>query len=206
MIDFASISNNAVSELKKVKGDSLRFRAPTYIAISSNDTIKSSNLWLNLNDAKIAVVILPYSYIVLTAEDTSAFILFIDEEGYCSDSIDVNGWNLKFDIPKESLYRTYNRYATISKNGHAVTLRTPFGTLDTNDFKKIWKCFRLISTINEDYATLPLIKDLYDNELVIDSLKKENIRKEYERLSTEAYLKANQEFIEKLRQIINITE
>ena len=172
MVDFASIANNAVSELKKVKGDSLRFRPPTYIAIASNDTTRSSNLWMILNEAKIAVVILPYSYLVLTAEDTSAFILFINNEGYCSDSININGWELKFDTPKESSYRTYNRYATISKNGYEITLRTPCGTLDTNDFKKIWKCFRLISTINEDYVALPLIKELYDNELVIESLKK----------------------------------
>ena len=159
-----------------------------------------------LNEAKIAAVILPYSYLVLTSEDTSAFILFIDNEGYCNDSININGWELKFDIPKESSYRTYNRYAKISKNGHEITLRTACGTLDINDFKKIWKYFRLISTINEDYVALPLIKELYDNEVIIGSLKNENIRKEYERFRAETFLKANEELLENFKQIINTTK
>lgn len=206
MVDFADIANNAISELKRVKGDSLRFSAPVYLAILADDTVKSSHLWLILKNAKTAVVMLPYSYVVLTAKDTSAFILFIDDNGNCNDSLEVNGWNLKFDAPKERLYRTYNRDATISKAGHEITLRTPSGTVTTDDFKKIWKYFKLISTINEDYASLQLYQELYDNDITIDSLKKENIRKEYERLHTETHLKANEELIENLKQIINSTK
>ena len=206
MVDFATIANDAIAQLKRVKGNSLRFSAPTYLAILEDDTLISSNLWLILKDAKKAVVVLPYSYVVLTAEDTSAFILFIDEKGHCNDSINLNGWNLKFDAPKEGFYRTYNRYATISKGGYEETLSTPKGDVTTNDFKKIWKYFKLISTINEDYVSLSLIKDLYDNEIKIESLKKENIRKEYERFTTQALLKANQQLIENLEQIINSTK
>lgn len=203
MADFTTIANNAISELKRIKGDSLCFNVPTFLAIMADDTIEYSNLWLILKNAKIAVVILPYSYVVLTAKDSSAFILFIDDRGYCNDSIDINGWMLKFDTPKESLYRTYNRYAIISKAGYEVTLGTIHGTLSPDDFKRIWKYFKLISTINDDYALLPLVKELYDNEIAIDSLKKENIRKEYERFIIETTLKANQELIENLKQIIN---
>lgn len=206
MVDFASIANNAISELKRVKGGPLRFSPPTFIAIKADDTIESSNLWLILKDAKMAVVILPYSYVVLTAEDSSAFVLFIDDKGHCNDSIDVKGWNLKFDIPKESLYRTYHRVATISKDGYEVTLQTPYGTIDPKDFKRIWKYFKLISTIYDDYASLPLYEELYDNDVKIDTLKKENVRHEYELFITEARLKANNELLEKLSQIIKTSK
>lgn len=203
MVDFATIANDAIVELKRVKGNSLRFNAPTYLAILEDDTVISSNLWLILKEAKVAVEILPYSYRVVTAEDASAFILFIDEKGHCNDSIDLNEWNLKFNAPYESLYRTYERHAVISKTGHNVCLKISHGTLTTSDFKRIWKYFKLISTINEDYVSLPLIKELYDNDITIESLKKENIRKEYERFTTEALLKANQQLIENLKQTNN---
>lgn len=203
MVDFVNIANDAIAELKRVKGTSLRFNAPTYLAILEDDTVISSNLWLMLKEAKVVAIILPYSYRVVTAEDTSAFVLFIDEKGHCNDSIDLNGWNLKFNAPYERLYRTYERSAVISKAVHNVSLRISNGTLTTNDFKRIWKYFKLISTINEDYVSLSLIKDLYDNEITIESLKKENIRKEYERFTTEALLKANQQLIDYLKQTNN---
>ncbi len=203
MVDFATIANESIVELKRVKGNSLRFNAPTYLAILEDDTVIFSNLWLILKEAKVAVVILPYSYRVVTAEDASAFILFIDEKGHCNDSIDLNEWNLKFNAPYESLYRTYERHAVISKAGHNVCLKISHGTLTTSDFKRIWKYFKLISTINEGYVSLPLIKELYDNDITIESLKKENICKEYERFTTEALLKANQQLIENLKQTNN---
>lgn len=203
MVDFATIANESIVELKRVKGNSLRFNAPTYLAILEDDTVISSNLWLILKEAKVVVVILPYSYRVVTTEDASAFILFIDEKGHCNDSIDLNEWNLKFNAPYESLYRTYERHAVISEACHNVCLKISHGTLTTSDFKRIWKYFKLISTINEDYVSLPLIKELYDNDITIESLKKENIRKEYERFTTEALLKANQQLIENLKQTNN---
>lgn len=203
MIDFASIANFAISELKRIKGNSLRFNSPSYLAILADDTVESSNLWLILKDAKRAVVILPYSYRVITAEDSSAFILFIDENGRCNDSINLNGWNLKFDAPHERLYRTYKRYATISKEGYEIILETAHSIITLNDFKKIWKYFKLISKINEDYSSLQIFKELYDNEITIELLKEENIRKEYERFTTETLLKANEELIENLKLIIN---
>lgn len=203
MVDYATIANDAITELKRIKGKSLRFNAPTYIAISSDATINSSNLWINLKNANIAVVILPYVYRVLTAEDSSAFILFIDDNGNCNDSIDINGWNLKFDTPKECLYRTYNRSAIISKGGYEITLKTSHGTLTISDFKKIWKYFKLISAINDDYSSLQLYEDLYDKEVIIETLREKNVRKEYERYTTEALLKANENLLEKIKQIIN---
>lgn len=206
MVDFAAIANNAIAELKRAKGSSLRFNAPIYFAINADNSIESSNLWFILSDAKLAVIILPYTYRVLTAEDTSAFIMFIGDNGHCSDSINVNGWNLKFDSPKERFYRTYNRYATISKSGHKITLATPGSSVTLSTFTKIWSYFKLISNKNDDYASLYLYKELYDKDVTIESLKEENIRKEYERLTTESLLKANEALLENLKQIINKTK
>lgn len=206
MVDFAAIANNAISELKRAKGNSLRFNTPIYFAIYSDDSIESSSLWFILNDAKFVVVLLPYSYRVLTAEDTSAFVLFIDDSGHCSDSIYVNGWNLRFDSPKERLYRTYNRYATISKNGHEITLATPGSSVTLSAFTKIWNYFKLISNKKDDYAPLYLYKELYDKDIIIESLKNESVQKEYERLTTESILKANEALLERIKQIINLTK
>ena len=89
MVDFATIANDAIAELKKVKGTSLLFGAPVYLAISADGSVESSNLWLILKNANFAAVILPYNYRVITAEDSSAFILFIDDKGKCTDSIDI---------------------------------------------------------------------------------------------------------------------
>lgn len=206
MVDFAAIANNAIAELKRAKGNSLRFNAPIYLAINADNSIESSNLWFILKDAKLAVIILPYTYRVLTAEDTSAFIMFIGDNGHCSDSINVNGWNLKFDSPKERFYRTHNRYATISKSGHKITLATPGSSVTLSAFTKIWSYFKLISNKNDDYASLYLYKELYDKDIIIESLKNESVRKEYERLTTESILKANEALLERIKQIINLTQ
>ena len=206
MVDFATIANDAIAELKKVKGTSLLFGAPVYLAISADGSVESSNLWLILKNANFAAVILPYDYRVITAEDSSAFILFIDDKGKCTDSIDINGWKLKFDAPIERLYRAYKRYATISKAGYEVILKTPHGIIAPDDFKRIWIYFRRISTINEDFASLPLYQELYDNNITIDSISKENVRKEYERFCAGFILKANEELLENLKQIIKSTK
>ncbi len=206
MVDFAAIANNAIAELKRAKGSSLRFNAPIYLAINADDSIESSNLWFILNDATFAVILYPYTYRVLTAEDTSAFVLFIDDKGHCSDNIYVNGWNIRFDSPKERFYRTYNRYATISKSGHEITLATPGRSLTLSAFTKIWNYFKLISNKNDDYASLYLYKELYDKDIIIESLKNESVRKEYERLIAKSLLKANEALLENLKQIINKTK
>lgn len=206
MVDFAAIANNAIAELKRAKGSSLRFNAPIYLAINAENSIESSNLWFILNDATFAVILCPYTYRVLTAEDTSTFVLFIDDNGHCSDNICVNGWNLRFDSPKERFYRTYNRYATISKSGHEITLATPGSTVTLSAFTKIWSYFNLISNINDDYASLYLYKELYDKDIIIESLKNESVRKEYERLTTESILNANEALLERIKQILNLTQ
>lgn len=203
MPDFALIANDAIIELKNYKNDTLRFSAPTFLSITDEGTIRSSNLLLTLNNADIAAIILPYSYVVLKAEDSSAFILFIDKNGYCSDSITINGWTLKFDSPKETLYRTYHRDAIISKDGQEIALRVSGNKINTNDFKRIWKFFNFISEKGVDFITLQLLEDLYYKEIEIDNLRTDNIRKEYELITINAHLKANQELIENLKQIIN---
>ncbi len=158
---------------------------------------------LTLNNADIAAIILPYSYVVLKAEDSSAFILFIDNNGYCSDSITINGWTLKFDPPKETLYKTYHRDAIISKDGQEIALRISGNKLCVDDFKRIWKFFNFISGERVDFITLQLLENLYYKEIEIDNLRTDNIRKEYELITINAHLKANQELIENLKQIIN---
>lgn len=202
MGNFATTANNAISELKKIKKDSLHFNAPIYFAIWENDTIEYSNLWYILDNASIAAVILPYSYTVITATDSSAFILFIDKNGLCTDSIEIDGWNLRFDTPSESSYRTYHRFATISNGIHEITLQTAHGRLTPNDFKRIWKYFKLISTIKEDYVSLHLIAELYNNDVTIENLNRETIRKEYERYATTALLKANEELLKNIKEIV----
>lgn len=206
MVDFVTIANNAIAEIKRVKRGSLRFSAPVYLAISTHGSVESSSLWLILKNANLAALILPYKYRVITAEDSSAFILFIDNKGNCNDSIDLNGWKLKFDAPIERLYRTYQRSAIISKAGHKVFLKTPHGTITPDDFKRIWNYFRQISTINEDFASLPLYQELYDNNITITSLREDNIRKEYTLFCTEAIVKANEELLENLKHIVKSTK
>ena len=151
----------------------------------------------------MAAIILPYSYVVQTAEDSSAFILFIDKNGYYSDNITINGWTLKFDPPKETLYRTKHRDAIISKDGQEIALRISGNGLNTNDFKRIWKFFNFISEKRVDFITLQLLENLYYKEIEIDNLRRDNIRKEYELITINALLKANHELIENLKQIIN---
>lgn len=74
MVDFVTIANNAIAEIKRVKRGSLRFSAPVYLAISTHGSVESSSLWLILKNANLAALILPYKYRVITAEDSSAFI------------------------------------------------------------------------------------------------------------------------------------
>lgn len=206
MNDVVEIANRAISELKKSKEGHLRFGTPSFLAIAEDDKIETSIFSFNLKEAYIAVVILPYSYRVVTADDSSAFVIFIDSNGYCNDSITINGWTLMFETPKESSYRTYHRYATISKDEIELTLSTPNGSLTPDDFKQIWKYFKLISTNNECHALLPLVEELYDNEVEIKSLKREIICREHELFITQALLKANKELIENIKHLINSTK
>ena len=179
MADIASIANQAITELKRVKTN-LRFRSPLYLAIQNETQIEHSNLWFILKDISLAVIILPYSYIVLTAEDSSAFVLFIEENGNCKDYLVRRGWTLKFDTPKESLYRTYQRQASISNGLYEIILSTPAGDLTIEDFKKIWEYFILISNISDDFSSIFLYKELYDKDIEIRHLKGNIIKNEYE--------------------------
>lgn len=203
MSDFVAIANDAISQIKELKRNRLRFNSPIYLALYNDDHIEKSNLWFILKNADMAVVILPFEYRVITSESSSAYILFIDKNGICNDSISLNGWLLKFDSPKESTYRTYNRYATISKDGHEVTLSTPCEWVGAEEFKRIWEYFKLISTECSDYSSLPLYQNLYDKDVKIEALKADNIRVAYQCLTTSSLLKANEELINTIKQLIN---
>ena len=54
--------------------------------------------------------------------------------------------------------------------------------------------------------TLHLFGELYKHEVTIESLKTENIRKEYERFTSATLLKANQELLENIKLMINSTK
>ena len=54
MVDFVTIANNAIAEIKRVKRGSLRFSAPVYLAISADGSVDSSNLWLILKNTNFA--------------------------------------------------------------------------------------------------------------------------------------------------------
>lgn len=201
-MNYTDIANNAIAEIKRIKGTALLYKAPRYLSINKDGSIETSNLWLNQEDLAVGVAILPFSYRVISARDVSEFILFIDEKGRCNDNIEINGWNIRFDTPYERLYRTYNRVAIISKGAHKIRLQTPIGTVTTHDFQRIWKYFKIITTINDDFTSLHLINDLYSNDITINELKKENVRKEYEKYVAETLLNAHKELLNNISQKI----
>ena len=200
MGNLATIANNFIRELQRIK-IKLNFGAPIYFAIGDEYDVKSSNLWFILENTYMAAVILPYEYIVLTCDSSSAFTFFINENGVCNDSIEINGWRLQFDTPKEGLYRTYSRYATISKGSHCVSLSTN-GTISPEDFKRIWEFFISITKIDDDYALLPLLEEIFRNKITIERLTRENIRIEYERYICQTQLKANEELLKTITELI----
>jgi len=136
-----------------------KFNNPTYIAISDKNVVSESTMPYILEEAEIAIILLPFEYKVLTNTDISQYVVFIDENQLPNDRISQGGWTLKFDEPKTSTYGTYYRKAIIS-NGE-IELILPVKTpICIDDIERIWKIFIKAEGIN-DIKGIELLAELY---------------------------------------------
>lgn len=136
-----------------------KFNNPTYVAISDKNIVSESTMPYILEEAKIAIILLPFVYKVWTNTDISQYVVFIDENQMPNDRISQGGWTLIFDEPKTSTYRTYYRKAIIS-NGE-IELILPVKTpICIDDIERIWKIFTKAEGIN-DIKGIELLAELY---------------------------------------------
>ena len=159
-VDFISLAKQVISDIMSVKEGSISdFYAPTYYAIMSNGEIEDSELPYILRYAEIAVVMLPYSYTMITKDWCSRYIIFIDGRGIPNNKIQHNGWTLKFDTPITDYYKTKVRYAIISNHNFEFILPVE-ENIEPTSFHKVWRLFSRL-TPNTDFYEIKLLTEAY---------------------------------------------
>ena len=70
-----------------------------YVAIDDKNQVDISSYAYNIEKSKYAVIFLIYSYTVVTQEDMSTFVLFLDDKGRIDSKLVIDGWEIKFNDP-----------------------------------------------------------------------------------------------------------
>lgn len=116
MVSLKDLAVQIVNDWAKMKQGNINvFRPAKFFSLSLNGNVKESSLPYHLDKGDYAMVVIPFVYTVVTAEDSSAYVIFIDRDGNVDDSITINEWSLRFNEPLTAYYRTYDRHAYISK-------------------------------------------------------------------------------------------
>ena len=163
--------------------------------------VKETAVPFNLEKSDIAVVFFSYTYTAITQNYNSFFSLFYNrEKEELDNSINIDGWEMKYDDPVTSSYRTEYRYVTISKDN----MRAKIGGYNwkmRDDFPKIWNLFELARTC-ETQKELDLVVKIFRKEDEITSLKEKNLSEEIRSENLSDQLLAYKDLLDVIKQIV----
>lgn len=157
---LSEIARQVVSDIKSEKEEAIyRFLPTLYIGIASNNEIEGSSYPYLLDTVPIAIIVISYSYQVITQDDQSAYIVFIDEKRIPSDRITKGEWTVRFNSPYTNFYRTYVREAIISND--EVKLVLPVNPrIGVKEIEGVWNIFQKVRG-NMTLEELALLGELY---------------------------------------------
>lgn len=159
-IDLSALAREVVQDITSQKeGLILGFQPTTYIAITNDGDIEDSDFPYILKYADIGVILIPYNYLVISQEDYSQYVIFIDNKGIPNNKIRRKGWTLYFDTPITQSYRTYVRRAVFKNDRFELSLPVHC-IIEPVHFKKVWDIFVQLSE-DVDMETLKQLGEEY---------------------------------------------
>lgn len=203
MNKFQCIANDYLAQIKSqydcIDKGSIKME---YIAINDN-SIKVSSTPYILDNAKVAIVIYYYSYLVWKQFDNNYFVLFMDTEDNIDSSLNIEGWKIEFSEPITSSYRTYGKSLTISKNNLSLSISVP--KFDVGEkFPKIWELINKVKQCDSQIE-LDLLGKLYEREEEIAHLEKDNFVLRYKNEVMEETMKSYKDLLSKIQELISTT-
>lgn len=202
MSKFRSIANDYLAQIKSqydciLKG-SIKME---YITINNDNLVKVSSTPYILDNAKIAIVIYYYSYLVLTQYDNNYFVLFMDTEGNIDSSLNIGGWKIEFSDPITSSYRTYYKDLTISKSNLSTSISVPKHNVG-EIFPKIWELINKVQ-LCDSQIELDLLEKLYEKEEEIANLEKNNFELRYKNEVMKETMDSYKDLLSHIQELIS---
>lgn len=185
-----------IDENKSVWSNSIK---SVYISINGDNAKASTNPY-SMEHAEHELVIFSYLYTVVTQENSSLVPLFFNANGEIEDFIIIDGWKLYFSSPVTSMYRCYNTYVYMVKDG--MEIRVDISPWDVaEEFPRIWNLFYIVKNCNSqieiDYA-----KKIFKQTIEIDNLKTKNLKAEAKIDSLNMLIASYKELLDKISSLI----
>lgn len=171
-----------------------------YLAINE-ESVQSSSLPYILDDADIGLVIYLYDYVVIYKDDSSFFALFMTKDGKAEDYIEIDGWRLSFPRPQTGLYRTYSRYAYISKGNLRIGIEVSKYHV-ANEVQRLWNLFAIARTCNTQLE-LNFLKKMYEKDSDIKYLQGKNLILENNIEFLHEQINAYKNLLSKIEELVN---
>lgn len=173
---------------------------PSFISINGDDIKVSTNPY-SMEKAEHGLVIFYYTYTVITQNDCCMVPLFFNSNGEIEDYIEIDGWKLYFSKPITALYRCDYCTCYMSKESLKLSITTYPWKLD-DEFERIWHLFSVARSC-QTQRELDFAYKIFESEGEILSLKEDNLKDKVKIDELNALLDTHNEFIEKIKKLIN---
>ena len=178
------------------------FYKTQYVTIVDGGETRISPYTYYMEDADICMVICKYSYIVISASDTSCFVQFVDKNGWSKDHYKMGDWILSFeDEPLTSSFRTYNcRFCRISNGVIGVRIDVRVSDI-CEQLKLLWAYFLKMQECTTQ-KELDLLKLCFTKDVAILDLTESNRKSAYDQAVADSTMDAYKAVLDKIQEIV----
>lgn len=169
--------------------------------IIDGDSVRTSNVPFALDNAKFALVLFHYTYTVVTQNNNNFFALFINDEGYAEDYVEIDKWRFEFDKPVTALYRTQSKNLIISKGNLKLKVKVNMVNV-AKGFERMWELYAKARECSSQLE-LDLLKDLYVQKQDLDSVNNKNYHLCYQNRLLEENVKAYEGLLGRISNLVN---
>lgn len=172
-----------------------------YVTIDGNSETAFSDYAYNVDNAKYTIVCCKYNYTVLTQMDSSAFVLFIDENGHADSKLKIGNWTITIDTPYTGSWRTNDSrvlYASYKELRFELSLKNHKLAEDiANKWPYLIKAMECSTQLELDFLSKLAYKE--------DKLKELNqisLRKELELSQKSILLDSYKELLDEIKNLV----
>lgn len=175
--------------------------------ILDDDAVEYSTVPFVLDNAKRAMVLYTYTYTVTTWDDQSFFALFLDSTSNieANDHIVIDGWELKFNVPHTSGYRTYGHTLYMSKDNLSLNVNGYMNDFVGNGFETYWKLFARVRECSTQ-KELNMLKELLEAQKNLDEVNGYLLAEQYGKFVLEERCKAYEHLLKKINSMVGEKE
>ena len=171
-----------------------------YVTIDENNKTDFSDYAYNVDNTKYTIVCCKYDYTVLTQMDSSAFVLFIDENGHADSKLKIGNWTITMDTPHTGSWRTNRRvlYASYKELRFELSLKNYKLAEDiANKWPYLIKAMECSTQLELDF-----LSKLADKEDKLKELNQISLRKELELSQKSILLDSYKELLDEIKNLV----